>query len=239
MKCLLIEDEELFQIQLTGLLAEIGGIELVGVAADKNSGIELIRAHPDADLLILDVELPDGTCFDVISGFDKLPKLLFITSHENYALNAFELNALDYIQKPISLPRLQDAISRLDLPLAAEDNKLPVLAENDLVLLCCNKFRYFTEVRNIVAIHSDENYTHIIRHDGRRFIMKKTLAAWEKQLPEGLFRRIGRQLIVNVSALDRLEARERGGLLWFKSIQDPLKIKQSSFKNLQKITQSI
>ena len=239
MKCLLIEDEEVFQIQLKGLLAEIGGIEVIGEAADKKSGIELIRAHPDADLLILDVELPDGTCFDIISEFDKLPKLLFITSHEDYALSAFELNALDYIQKPISLPRLKHAISRLEQPRSVINHKLPELAANDMVLLCCNKFRYFTEVSNIVAIQSDENYTHIIRHDGRRFIMKKTLSAWEGQLPDSLFRRIGRQLIVNISTLDRLEVKEQGGLLWFKSIQDPLEVKQGALKNIQKITQSI
>ena len=239
MKCLIIEDEEVFQIQLKGLLAEIGGIEVIGEAADKKGGIELIRKHPDADLLILDVELPDGTCFDIISEFDKLPKLLFITSHEDYALSAFELNALDYIQKPISLKRLEHAISRLKQPRLVRNQKLPMLVANDLVLFCCNKSRYFTKVSNIIAIQSDENYTHIIRHDGRRFIMKKTLSAWEGQLPDSLFQRIGRQLIVNTSALDRVELKEQGGLLWFKRIKDPLAIKQGALKNLQKITQSI
>lgn len=239
MKCILIEDDEVFRIQVKGLLKEIGGIEVVGEAVDSRSGIELLRKHPEVDLLILDVELPDGTCFDIINKFDHLPKLLFITSHEEYALSAFEVNALDYIQKPISLERLRHALDRLEHPLSPEKEKLSKLNADDLVLLCCNKYKYFTRVSEIAAIHSDENYTHIIRSNGNRFVMKKTLSAWEGQLPDHLFLRIGRQQIINLSALDRLEVKQRGALLWFKGISEPLEIKHGALKNLQKLAKLI
>jgi two-component system LytT family response regulator len=239
MKCLLVEDEEIFRIQLKALLAEIGGFEIVGEATDCKSGLELIRAHPEVELLFLDVELPDGTSFDIITQFDRLPKLLFITSHDAYALSAFEVNALDYIQKPLSLDRLKLALERLDQPDAPEDEKLPVLSEDDLVLLCCNRHKCFTKTSEIIMIQSDENYTHIIRSDGRRFVMKKTLTAWERQLPSDLFIRLGRQQLVNISALDRMEMRERGGQLWFKGITDPIKLKPSALKNLQQLAKPI
>lgn len=239
MKCLFIEDDEVFRIQIKGLLEKIGGIEVIGEAFDMETGIELVRSHPEAELLILDVELPDGTCFDIISHFDRLPKLLFITSHEQYALSAFEVNALDYIQKPISLDRLKQALDRLDTPPSSRKVKLPVLNADDLVLLCCNKYKYFTKVSEIAAIHSDENYTHIIHSNSRRFVMKKTLSAWEGQLPSNLFVRIGRQQLVNIAAMDRVEVKERGGLLWFKGITDPLEIKHGALKNLQKLTKAI
>lgn len=239
MKCLIIEDEEVFRIQLKGLLDKIGDIEIVGEAYDIETGIELVRSHPEAELLILDVEFPDGICFDLISQFDRLPKILFITSHEQYALNAFEVNALDYIQKPISLERLKQALDLLGTPPPPTNLKLPSLSADDLVLLCCNKYKYFTKVSEIAAIYSDENYTHIIHSNSRRFVMKKTLSAWEGQLPSNLFVRIGRQQLINISALDRLEVKERGGLLWFKGISDPLEIKHVAFKNLQKLTRAI
>ncbi len=239
MKCLLIDDEIVFRIQLKGLLEEIGGIEVIGEADGCASGVELIRNNPKADLLILDVELPDGTCFDIISQFNRLPKLLFITSHEEYALSAFELNALDYIQKPITLERLKLALERLEHPLSADEEKLSVLDLDDLVLFCCNKYKHFTRVSEIVVILSDENYTHILCSNGKRFVMKKTLSAWEKQLPETRFMRVGRQLLVNISSLDRMEAKSRGGLLWFKGIQEPLEIKSSALKSLQLLAKPI
>jgi two-component system LytT family response regulator len=239
MKCLLIEDEEIFRIQLKALLAEVGGFEVIGEATDCRSGLELIRAHPEVELLFLDVELPDGTSFDIITQLDKLPKLLFVTSHDSYALSAFEVNALDYIQKPLSLERLVQALDRLDHPMPLIDEKLPALNANDLVLFCSNRHKYFTNVSEITAILSDENYTHVIRSDGRRFIMKKTLRAWEEQLPSELFMRLGRQQLINISALDRMEIRERGGQLWFKGIADPIKLKHAALKNLQQLAKLI
>lgn len=120
-----------------------------------------------------------------------------------------------------------------------EDETLPVLREGDLVCLCCNRTKHFTSVSEIIVIQSDENYTHIIRADGRRFVMKRTLVAWEKQLPDDLFKRLGRQLIVNVSALDRLEMKERRGILWFKGLSEPIELKYGALKNLQQLVKSI
>lgn len=239
MKCLIIEDEEVFRVQLNGLLEEIGGFDVIGEASGCASGVELIQKHPEVDLLILDVELPDGTCFDIIRQFDRLPKMLFITSHEEYALSAFEVSALDYIQKPMTLERLQMALDRLEQPPASDYEKLPGLSSNDLILLCCNKYKYFSKVSDIVVILSDENYTHIICRNGNRFVMKKTMTAWEKQLPASLFLRIGRQQLVNISLLDRMESKERGGMLWFKNVDEPLKIKHTALKNLQNLVKPI
>ncbi|MDZ8118714.1 LytR/AlgR family response regulator transcription factor [Pontiella agarivorans] len=239
MKCLLIEDEAVALVQLKGLLQEIGNIEIVGEAADVEDGVQLIRDHPEADLLILDVELPGGTCFDIISRFNQLPKLLFVTGHEKYALSAFEVNALDYLQKPISIDRLRQALDRLDTPAADDGEKLPVLKEDDLVVICRNKYRYFIRVSEICAILSDENYTHIICSLEKRFVMKKTMTAWEQQLPGNLFYRISRQKLINISALDRLEIKERKALLWLRGIPDPLPVNNSAVKNLQKLVQPI
>ncbi|MBN2162701.1 MAG: response regulator transcription factor [Pontiellaceae bacterium] len=239
MKCLIVEDEEVARIHLRGLLEEIGGIEIIGEAGDCESAVQLIRKHPEAELLFLDVELPDGTSFDIITRLDRLPKLLFVTSHEQYALEAFEVNALDYIRKPLTLDRLENALERMAHPFFLPDDELSPIQEDDLVLLCCNRHKYFTRVSEITTIQSDENYTHIQRSDGLRFVMKKTMTAWEAQLPGQIFKRISRQLIINIGALDRLEMKSQGGELWFKNTAAPVELKGNALKNLQQLTRII
>ncbi len=236
MNCIIIEDEEAGRIQLRNLLEETGGLNLIGEAADCASGEKLIQEHPETDLILLDVELPDGTGFDLIERLENPPKIIFITHYEAYALRAFEINALDYIQKPLTRARLESALERLDSAPATEPPEPIQLSPNDLILLTNNHQKYFTQVSDLVAVESDENYTHVIRADGKRFVLKKTLAAWESQLPPNLFRRAGRSHIININRIDRLEA---GGRLWFKGLSAPLELKRAAAKKLQQLVRSI
>ena len=232
MNCIIIEDEEAGRIQLRGLIADTDGLNLIGEAADCKTGLALLQKHPEIDLLLLDVELPDGTGFDLIEKLENPPKIIFITNYEAYALRAFEINALDYIQKPLTRARLESALERLLMepaPLAEPAE----LKSTDLILLTNGNQKYFTRVSDMVAIESDENYTHVIRADGQRFVLKKTLSAWGSQLPKELFRRAGRSHLINMSSVDRLETKENGGMLWFKNMAKPLKLPRAAMKKLQ------
>lgn len=241
MKCLIIEDEEIFRLQLKGLLSRIDGVDLIGEAANCASGLKLIKKHPEADLLLLDVELPDGTGFNLAEHIAPSQKVIFITSHDSYALRAFEINALDYIQKPVTLDRLKSSLERLDRrPTEAEEEKnRHELHADDLILLTSNNSKYFTKVSDLVAIESDENYTNVLRSDGQRFVIKKTLTTWEKQLPANIFKRLGRQLLINTAAIDRLEVRNQKSSLWLKNIPAPIHIGQSAAKKLQELIKTI
>lgn len=233
MNCIIIEDEEAGRIQLRNLLKEIEGLHLLGEAASCSEGLELLKKYLETDLILLDVELPDGTGFDLIEQLENPPKIIFITNYEAYALRAFEINALDYIHKPLTRARLESALERLNTALPEAPPEPDKLVTDDLILLTNNNQKYFTRVSDIVAVESDENYTHVIRSDGKRFVLKKTLAAWEAQLPEDLFRRTGRSHLVNMNAVDRLETRDGNGLLWFKESNTPLKLPRAAAKKLQ------
>ena len=233
MDCIIIEDEEAGRIQLRSLLKKCNGLNLLGEAASCAEGLALLQKHSQTDLIFLDVELPDGTGFDLIEQIKNPPKIIFITNYDAYALRAFEVNALDYIQKPLTRARLESALERLDTEPEAEPTEPARFAPDDLVLLTNNNQKYFTRVSEIVAVESDENYTHVIRADGKRFVLKKTLSAWENQLPPELFHRAGRSHLVNMSAVDRLETKEDGGLLWFQRSGTPLKLPRAAAKKLQ------
>ena len=239
MNCIIIEDEEAGRIQLRGLLEEIGGLNLLGEAASCAEGLELIAAHPEVELLLLDIELSDGTGFDLIEQIKNPPKIIFITNYEAYALRAFEINALDYIQKPLTCARLESALERLGNT-TAEPAPVPAeLKADDLILLTNNQQKYFTRIADIVAIESDENYTHVIRADGKRFVLKKTLAAWEAQLPTSIFCRTGRSHLINISRIDRMEMKGIGGKLWFKEPATPIDLSRAAMKKLQQLVRNV
>jgi two-component system LytT family response regulator len=130
-------------------------------------------------------------------------------------------------------------LERLNTEPEAEPTEPAQFAPDDLVLLTNNNQKYFTRVSEIVAVESDENYTHVIRADGKRFVLKKTLSAWENQLPPELFRRAGRSHLVNMSAVDRLETREGGGLLWFQKSDTPLQLPRAAAKKLQQSVREV
>ncbi len=239
MNCILIEDEEAGRIQLRGLLKEIGGLSLLGEAASYAEGLALLKEHPETELVFLDIELPDGTGFDLLEQVESPPKIIFITNYEAYALRAFEINALDYIQKPLTRARLESALERLNTDTTATISEPATRKADDLILLNTNNQKYFTRVSDLVAVESDQNYTHVIRADGKRFVLKKTLAAWESQLPPDLFFRVGRSHLINMTLIDRLETKSGGGVLWFKNSNTTIELSRAAMKKLQQLACSV
>lgn len=239
MNCLIIEDEEAGRIQLRGLLEDTDGLNLIGEAASCAEGLSLLRECPETDLVFLDVELPDGTGFDLIEKLENPPKIIFITNYEAYALRAFEINALDYIQKPLTRARLESALERLGTETDPSAPEPAELKPDDLILLTNSNQKYFTRITDIIAVESDENYTHVIRADGKRFVIKKTLSAWEAQLPSELFRRAGRRHLINMTRVDRMESKPGGGQLWFKNTSASVELSRAAMKKLQQFVRTV
>jgi two-component system LytT family response regulator len=239
MECIIIEDEVAGRIQLRRLIEELGELNCIGEAASCAEGLALLQKHPETDLVFLDVELPDGTGFDLIEQVENPPKIIFITNYDAYALRAFEINALDYIQKPLTRARLESALERLDNTIAVRAPEPTELKEDDLILLTSNNQKYFTRVSDLVSIESDQNYTRVMRTDGKEFMLKKTLAAWEAQLPSSIFRRAGRSHLINLSRIDRLETKGNGGVLWFKNMKTTIELGRAAMKHLQLLVRNV
>ncbi|TAE21156.1 MAG: DNA-binding response regulator [Candidatus Kapaibacterium sp.] len=110
---LLIDDERRVRNHLKNTLLECGGVNIVGEADDIPSARALIAAHPHIDGIFLDIQLPGGTGFDIVPDIPDMQKVVFVTAYDQFALRAFEVNALDYVMKPASPERLEQSLKRL------------------------------------------------------------------------------------------------------------------------------
>lgn len=214
-KALIIDDERLARSELKKLLGEFPDIEVIGEAVNARDGIEKIE-HLNPDLLFLDIQMPDKTGFELLAELDKAPKVIFTTAYDEYALKAFEFNALDYLLKPIEPKRLADAIHKLQLQ--EENEKLALsdlrgnLSENDQVFVKDGDRCWFVKLQEIRLFESVGNYARVYFENNKPLILK-SLNALEERLDERMFFRANRKHIVNLRMIEKIDTYFNGGLL--------------------------
>src|SRR5919205_1242840 len=153
MRAIIIDDERLARTELRKLLQEFPEIEVIDEAANAEEGIAKIETH-NPDLIFLDIQMPGKTGFDMLAELDSAPEVIFTTAYDEYALKAFEVNALDYLLKPIEPRRLADAIHKLQNAEGthnhspATDNK-SLLHENDQVFVKDGERCWFVKLSDI------------------------------------------------------------------------------------------
>ena len=205
MKTLIVDDTRLARQELKTLLAGHADIELVGEADDLPSAREAVqRLQPE--LLLLDIQLPSGTGFDLLEQLDPLPLVIFTTAYDQYAVRAFESNALDYLIKPVAPERLAAALERArqrKLPAATREDSRP-LGADDTVFLRDGERCWFVAMRDISHIVVDGNYVRVW-FNGQKAMLARSLNALEARLDPSIFFRANRNTLVNlrhISAID-------------------------------------
>ena len=216
-KALIIDDERLARNELKKLLEEHGEIAVIDEATNANEGIEKIDLH-NPDLIFLDIQMPSKTGFDMLAELEKAPKVIFTTAYDEYALKAFEVNALDYLMKPIEPKRLADAIHKLQDELAKEKmgvsatiNRGP-LGDNDQVFVKDGDRCWFVKLSDIRLFESVGNYAKVFFGSNKPLILK-SLNALEERLDDKVFFRANRKHIINTKWIDKIEPYFNGGLL--------------------------
>lgn len=222
---MIVDDEELARAELRVLLADFDGVEIVGEAGNATEALARVpRLRPD--VLFLDIELPGRNGFELLGVLPPpLPQVIFTTAYDAFAIRAFEVNAVDYLLKPIRPDRLAEAVDRVrgttadstDEPLASGDGE-PALREEDRVLVRDAERCWFVPVRSIRLLEAEGNYTRVLfdEHEPRLY---RTLRSLEERLPATLFLRANRSQIVNLACVESVEpwfsgslkARLRGG----------------------------
>lgn len=217
MKAIIIDDERLARTELRKLLQEFPEIEIVDEAANVDEGISKIESH-NPDLIFLDIQMPGKTGFDLLSELDRSPLVIFTTAYDEYALKAFEVNALDYLLKPVEPKRLADAIHKLH---GTENNHTQsyvptenksLLSENDQVFVKDGERCWFVKLSDIRLFESVGNYAKVFFGPHKPLILK-SLNALEERLDEKMFFRANRKHIVNLRLIDKIEPYFNGGLL--------------------------
>jgi len=217
MKAIIIDDERLARNELKKLLQDFPEIEIIDEAANADEGITKIESlHPD--LIFLDIQMPGKTGFDMLSQLEKTPQVIFTTAYDDFALKAFEVNALDYLLKPIEPKRLADAIQKLQLTehkevkAEGENFNTSMLTEHDQVFVKDGERCWFVKLSDIRLFESVGNYAKVFFGTNKPLILK-SLNALEERLDEKTFFRANRKHIVNLRMIDKIEPYFNGGLL--------------------------
>ena len=214
-KAIIIDDERLARNELKKLLLQHPEISIIDEASGVDEGIEKIDiAHPD--LIFLDIQMPGKTGFDLLAELEKAPRVIFTTAYDEFALKAFEVNALDYLLKPIDPQRLADAIQKLQTEIALEQaslmgvNRGP-LTETDQVFVKDGERCWFVKLADIRLFESVGNYAKVYFGNYKPLILK-SLNALEERLDEKVFFRANRKHIVNLRMVEKVEPYFNGGL---------------------------
>lgn len=233
LRTVIIDDEARARDLLRALLAAHPQVTVTGEADDVESGTRLLAAG-GYDLVLLDIQLLGGNGFSLVPSVAVGARIIFVTAHDEYAVRAFEINALDYLLKPVSPARLAAALGRVEQAQAAEkanaaattapppathtnppaSSAAGALGPDDLVFLKTDiDTARFVRLGEISAILSSENYTQVLLVDGGRLLVRRTLAKWEEFLPTRHFMRVHRTAFVNVRTIVSLAPLDRHVLL--------------------------
>jgi len=216
MKALIVDDERLARKELTNLLQEYQEIEIVGEAVNAEDAEEKIKSLKP-DLLFLDIQMPGKTGFELLESLDTVPEVVFTTAYDEYALKAFDFNALDYLLKPIEPDRLKEAVTKIinrkakEAPAVAElpDQKLGL---QDRVFVKDGDKCWFVKLENIRLFESDGNYIKIYFENFKPMI-HKSLNALDEKLDDRSFFRASRKHIINLTWVESIESWFNGGLM--------------------------
>jgi two-component system LytT family response regulator len=218
----IVDDERLARKELRSMLADHGDIEVIGEASNVAQAIEVIQ-NQDPDVVFLDIQLPGETGFDLLEKIQLTARVIFVTAFDEYAIKAFEVNALDYLLKPINPDRLTQAIERLshkDEPAPASTRPLEY---EDRVFIEVDERSQLLKVSSIVAISAHGDYSEIVSIDGHKMLILKPLRHWEDRLPAKHFTRIHRSTLINVDYVEKVENWfNRSYRIHLKFLQEPV-----------------
>ena len=225
MRALLVDDERLARSELRRLLRDFPDVEVAGEAAHVAEAEERVRAlRPD--LVFLDIEMPGGTGFDLLERLEDVPAVIFTTAYDAYAVKAFEVNALDYLLKPIEQPRLAAALERARSRTAAR----PRGPSMERVFVRDGELCLLVELADVKLFESEGNYARL-HLDGKQPLLLRSLNYLEEKLDPERFVRANRQQLVNLRWVERIEPGPAGNLVL--TLKDGREVEMSRRQSLK------
>lgn len=223
-RTILVDDERLARQELTGLLQGHSDIDLIGEANNADEAIELIE-QLKPDLIFLDIQMPEKTGFELLEELITTPLVIFCTAYDEYALKAFESNALDYLLKPVHGDRLKDALGKVrkQIQERSKQETPDKLNEHQQVFIKDGDKCWFVKVGDIRRIESIGNYARIF-FDNHKPMIHRTLNDLEARLPPEAFFRANRKEIINLRNIEKIEPYFSGGLLTYLNTGERVEI---------------
>lgn len=220
----IIDDERLARRELRSLLADFAEISIVGEAENLTEAVNLIQTQKP-DVVFLDIQLQNENGFDLLQKVEKDFKLIFVTAFDEFAIRAFEINALDYLLKPVNPTRLAKTLERLFEPEEKAETPLRKLEYEDRLFLDFGERSRFLKISTIKCICADGDYTQVFTDDGRKQLVTKSLKEWEDRLPDKYFVRIHRSTVINLEFIEKVETWfSRSYQIHLREMKEPLTV---------------
>lgn len=238
-KTVLIDDEPLARELVREYLQAYPQIEVVAECNDGFEGLKAIQQH-QPDLLFLDIQMPKINGFEMLELVDKLPCVIFTTAFEEYAIRAFEVNAIDYLLKPFSRERFDKALQKMlerktevsQELLDAAGRELPT--QHNRVVVKINGRIKIIPVQDIHYLEAADDYVKIVTQEGA-FLKNKTMAFFEKTLDAQQFIRVHRSYILNVSQITRLDPYEKETYLAVLKSGSKILVSKTGYPRLKEV----
>ena len=211
MKALIVDDERLARKELINLLEAHKNIQIVGEATDAEDALEKI-SKLEPELIFLDIQMPGKSGFELLEDLDRVPKVIFTTAYDEFALKAFEFNALDYLLKPIQKERLGEALNKIQFEKSTQSEKNKSLGEGDQVFVKDGDRCWFVKLTDVRLFESDGNYIKVYFQENKPMI-HKSLNALDERLDDKMFFRASRKHIINLGWVEKIDTWFNGGLL--------------------------
>lgn len=218
MKALIVDDERLARAELISLLEEYDSIEVVGEAKNAKEGITMVKSLKP-DVIFLDIQMPEMDGFEMIKKLDQIPKVVFVSAYDDYAIEAFKVNALDYLMKPVDPDRLKETIEKLKNNTEDDEftsknlanRKDRMLSVTDHVFIKDGEKCYYPILSDVRYFESHGNYVKVFFNDHKPMILR-SLNSLEDRLDPDHFFRANRKYIINLNVIEEIENWFNGGL---------------------------
>jgi two-component system LytT family response regulator len=246
-RAIIIDDESLARDLLRDFIREVGGIEIVAECSDGFAGLKAIQEF-DPQLIFLDIQMPKLTGFELIELLDKKPEIIFCTAFDQFAIKAFELNAVDYLLKPFSLERFSEAVDKASKRIQSEksnnetdsvlDKLKEHLNESDGIIS-----RIVAKTRNTIVvlpiqqinyIESQDDYV-MIYVNGAHYLKQKTLNYYETHLDPKDFLRVHRSYLVRLDQISKIEPYEKSAYVLILKSGDRVPVSRSGYSRLKEV----
>ena len=203
-RVLVVDDERLARKDLISLLGAYDHITVVGEADDVPSAAKAIE-RLDPDVVFLDIQMPGESGFELLEKAAVEAQVIFVTAFDEYAIRAFEVNALDYLLKPVNPDRLAKTLERLERRELETPKKIRRLGYDDRLFLMLGRNFKFLKVDTILAVTAAGDYSEVLTSEGSKGLVLKSMKEWETRLPAQHFLRVHRSTIINMDYIDRVE----------------------------------
>lgn len=236
-RTIVIEDEKRVAKAIANIIETYcSGFSVIGIGNTVEQGLELINKHKP-DLVTLDINLPDGSGFDLLRKIEDVDfKLIFITAYEEHALKAIKFSAIDYILKPIDEDELSDAFRKVKAIHKKENNKLILDAflseltdtprdDKKIVLKTADDI-HLVKVNDIIRCESEGSYTYFFLKEGKKFLVSKNLKEYEDLLVDYGFFRAHHSHLININFIERFHKADGGVIYMFDESEIPVSVRK-------------